>query len=862
MATTGEWGGLQVRFDIPEIRDAVDAVNSVFEIIIVALDIALSVLNIIKAFVSSLLNPVRAIIQELISALQNLLLDFRQAGFYTNGDWNLLGDTTREQLRGGYAAYQNRMLTRLTDRTDLSRPNFSPSTTVLALFLYTGADISFVDGLTDFSKLNQINQLVEGFAGFFGIDVGDSPLPIPTGLRSNFAGGSTRITSGGVPSSSISDLRASVSRIAGRTSTILQWGLAPSPGSASTQPTPVVPPDGFLIELSVFAQGLYVGYLAPVPSSTGGVAGVPSEGSTTTPATYATGMYKEADTGRPLQVFGGLDSVSLSDGVQWSSAFDSNVALIPGARPAFFLTDLSSTQLIQTNVLQPPPGAPEGRYYNQRTLYVPHSSVLAQSLVGGTYSFELSSADFPWQTPISADGVPDFEGATQATSVYVRVLSCSDKVSAMNSFRWNVVPFTTPESAMILPWNDLGVADRSQSSQIIPVTFPTAEADAYLGALQTALTVMLLSRSDLVLPSAALNPELALEVTGQTSYTPTGLETFAQNLLPVLGVDPQDYFSSAATPQAFGLDLRAKVGVLTDLIIERQGNLPQNTLQALANTFTRLTEWEWADSTVAGASGNTNLGVTILSSLLATGPDDDTDMGMYVAKNAASLFGYPTAPGASLAKVRSSGVLNTYDQAGFGSGIPTMPDATEAAPFLVDLGVPGRNTPIRAWYARDLIPAEIYTAAQQVLSLAVGESTAAGGWISVRPFQSVGNLAGIQNVSAIIQNYLEAIAAGIQGGADLILNFISMLEQRVNEIQELIRRIDTYLTIPLSIEIPDAVGLALVANGMDGVVSGLVSATNKPTDGPGAYAGGLVVLGGGLPALITDLMLLLIAPTP
>jgi len=164
-----------------------------------------------------------------------------------------------------------------------------------------------------------------------------------------------------------------------------------------------------------------------------------------------------------------------------------------------------------------------------------------------------------------------------------------------------------------------------------------------------------------------------------------------------------------------------------------------------------------------------------------------------------------------------------------------------------------------AWYARDLIPPSIYTDAQTVLSLAAGNTTAAGGWLAFRPFQSVGNISGLAEISTTITNFLGAVGAGVQGGADLITNFISMLEQRVREIQEVIRSIEVYLAIPLSIEIPDAVGLIIVGNGMDGIVSGLVSATNKPTDGPNAYAGGLVVLGGGVPAIITDLIMLLVA---
>lgn len=870
MATNGAWGGLQVRVSVPEIQQVVNSVNAVFDVIITALDIALTVLNIIKSFVSSILNPVRAIIQQLIQALQNVILDFRKAGIYANGDWYLLGDTTRDQLLGGYQGYQSRMITRLTDRRDLNRPTFTPSTSVVALFLYVGVNVSFVNNLADTSRFNLINQLIAGFAQFLGFSIQASPLPIPAGLRSQYAGGTTRLPPGGSPPSAVATFRSTVSRLMGRTSTILQWSLAPSPGSGPTLASPVVPPDGFLIEVSVFPQGLYAGYLAPTPGSTGGPDGVPPEGTTDTPSSYTTGLYQEADTGRPLQIFGGNDSVLLSAEVDWTRSFDASGNLNPGARPAFFLTSLDSTQPIHSNVFGPDPGGSDAtRVFNQRTFYVSHEEVIAQSLVGGTYSYELTADDLPWQTPILEDGTPDFAHAVKATTVYVRILSVSDKVKGKDKFKWNVIPFDTAQSAQILPapigTTTLGVADRSYPSTVLPVTFPPPQGDLYIQALNTALAVMVLSRSDLILPSETLDPTLVErfeqtvtipvteeEVPRRSTFVATNLESFAQNLLPIFGT-PRDYFSAPANPMSFGNDLRTKVGVLADTIIETQGNLPTSLLTTQATLFNRLATWTWSQTDVEGASGNASFNVTILQSLKGI-DEEGARLDMYVAKNTNCLSGFETAPADSAALATRLGVIPSYVQLpnGFGWAIAEIPNSREESPVIVN----GSQT--QAYYARKLFTSQVYEDAARVLGLAVHESTAAGGWIAFRPFASVGNLSGLQDVAAVIQNFLESVAAGIQGGEDLILNFISMLEQRVREIQEIIRRIRSYLAIPLSIEIPDALGLFLVANGTDGVISGLTSSTNQPTDGAQVHAGGLVILAGGVPALITDLISLLV----
>jgi hypothetical protein len=866
MATTGSWGGLQVRVSIPEIQQAVNAVNGVFDLIITALDIALSVLNIIKSFVASVLNPVRAIIQQLIQTLQNLILDFRKAGFYVNGDWYLLDDTSFNQLRGGYPGYQRRMITRLTDRSDLERPTFTNSTTVLALFLYVGVNVSFVNQLTDTSQFSLILQLITGFARFFGISISPSPLPVPAGVRSQFAGGAVRLPPGGSPPSAVATFRATLSRTLGRTSTILQWGLAPSPGTNPAQPSPPVPPDGFLVEISAFPDGLYAGFLAPTPASTGGVAGVPPEGSSETPSSYSTGLYMEGDTGRPLQIFGGKDSVQIADNVDWNAAFNGGT-LQPGARPAFFLTSLDSTQIIRTNVFDGPDST---QHYNQRTIYVPHEEVLAQALVGGTYSLELSKDDLPLQTPILPDGTPDFANATRATTVYIRVLSCSDKVKGRDKFRWNIVPVETPTSANIIPAPNGSVlvqaSDRSFPSPTIPVTFPLPAADSYIQAVNTAVAIMILSRSDLDLPDSTLDPSLVatlaqqVTVPGTTSqvarsatFVPTGLESFAQNLLPIFG-NPRDYFASAAQPAPFGSDLRTKIGTLTDQIIEHQGNLPPALLQSQSAIFNRLVNWTWSQTDVEGASGNEALNLTIMESLTPTDAEG-SDQTTYIAKNASCLAGYNTSPVRSVARANDLGVLTTYfeTERGFGWAVEQIPNSSREAPIVVPRG--GST----AYYARKLFTTQVYSDAARTLGLVVSETTAVGGWIAFRPFASVGNLSGLQDLSTVIQNFLESIAAGIQGGEDLILNFLSMLEQRVREVQEIIRRIRNYLAIPLSIEIPDAVGLVLVANGTDGVISGLTSSSNQPNDGPAVHSGGLVVLAGGVPALITDLIMLLVS---
>ena len=105
-----------------------------------------------------------------------------------------------------------------------------------------------------------------------------------------------------------------------------------------------------------------------------------------------------------------------------------------------------------------------------------------------------------------------------------------------------------------------------------------------------------------------------------------------------------------------------------------------------------------------------------------------------------------------------------------------------------------------------------------------------------------------------VEGFLNTSLSGLQNVADGILRVISFLEQRVREIQELIKRIETYLELPFNISFPSVKALLLVTNGTDGIISGLLGAQQKPEDGDGAYSGGGVFVAGSAPAILVQLL--------
>lgn len=847
--TPGAWGGLQIRLTIPEVTDVVSALSSVLDLINIALDIGLAILNVVRTFTLAVLNPLKALLDELIALCQSALLDLRRLGLYGHfGDFKLLSSrATLSRLKGGYAQYQRRMITRLTDRRDLTRPDFTDSSTVLALFVYTAVDPSFTDGLLDTDKFQSIRRTGAAFArllGMAGILGRNTSLPVPVGLSVSYPFNTARSPSGTRNTSAL-QLALATSQMLGRDTAIVSWNIAPAPGSPTTDPAPTMPPGGFLVEVSCYASGFYAGWLAPTPASTGGANGA---GSTTGQQAYSTGLYQEGDTGQTLHIMGGIDTVN-ADAVEWGAAFD-GTTLRQGARAAFFFQDPSVPQTLHL----PFGKRADGTYLNQKTFFFPKSKINLQSLVGGTYTLELAKSDLPLKVPLLPDGTMDVGNAVEATEVWVRVIAVTDTVTEDNYklARWVLLPRLTDAQERVTLPPPFSAETKGVPSNTVKVTFPSRETDTFTLALQTALAVAILSRSDIVqadpvtsgraTPTASEQAEVSEYV-----YVPTGLEAAVRDLIPVVISNPQDYFQRrGSSPDAFTRDLWGKVVQLANDITNAQGNLPAGLITSMRPRLDTLINWRWSDSEVTGATGNSAISQTILESLNISQVDPYTTV---LAQNLFCTQGFWQNQGEMTPQSIITQAKTHYTNTTFGTEV----DAVAAAPMVYD------NVRRRVWYARQLIPTSIYQIANEVLSLTAAATSSTGGWVTWRPFMGASPLSANGRILQTVEGFLRTASAGTQAVEDGLLNTISFLEQRVKEVQELILKIREYLDLPFQISIPDLVALPLLVNGTSGVISGLSGATNKPTDGPGAYAGGLVLMGGGIPSILTDLLLLILS---
>ena len=109
------------------INAVIESIDSVLRFLITLLNVVQFILNIVKAFLIGLLNPIQAIIEAILAEIRQIISDLRQAGLYIADDIEFLKTepvNRTTELLGGFDTYERRMLSRLLDRTDPTRPDF------------------------------------------------------------------------------------------------------------------------------------------------------------------------------------------------------------------------------------------------------------------------------------------------------------------------------------------------------------------------------------------------------------------------------------------------------------------------------------------------------------------------------------------------------------------------------------------------------------------------------------------------------------------------------------------------------------------------------------------------------------------
>lgn len=914
----GSWQNVSI--DIPDfLEDLRENINEVAEFLLLILDIALAVLNIVRVFVATFLNPIGALIQAIIDEINALILDLRQIGLYIAGDWNLL-EYPFSDLRGGFPEYERRMLARLTDRTDPTRPEVSSRIQVVSIFLYISADAT---------QAARIVKFVRSLLKFFNqeLPTGSLPTPVIRDVKYGVDGVGLTNWRGLAENFSLSTTPPNSARVS--------WTVFPPRSKNPLTPFPTPPPEGFLISVSTVAGGIPVFYDRPRTADVKKPSRATNE--QIQPRNYGPALDT---TGRPIVLFGGADEIDFPNALSWNrGTVDGNPN--DGSSRVYGVLDATATSPIPLDLLRV-----GGTTYLQKIFKIETSGLDLLTWQSQGFTIELNRDQLPRDATykIDSDGKVEVEDLGFATTYYVRIASLADGFAPPQTplrYDFNAAALNgDTDTPFTVPLSNGGEIQSARSpwSDPVELTYPNANTKAYLESLQIALMVLILCRADLPLIDEVLGKSDAvleaarnhLALLPNVALQPTGLEDFKDLFNQIFEDFQQEAARRGSAPGYFRKDLFARVRTIANEMYRRTGPLPQIEAQ-IVDATEELRTITWFE--ILNASSDSRIrrmgsqlileglgDLTLLESLTSTNYEVGVGLGLYgLGIEDTVVETWSTYSDVILGRkphfievspgegdetfqpvlqatpeetqdliVRSSPGLQTFYERYIQPGGSLLVD-NEAAGYLITLAnLPytigsADDSPVFYVGRRDLVNAVgapssagsgaaafcrtlfaeapnnvVYAQSRTVLTLAASvlrRPANDGQWIALRLFDFV---PAIEDFLEIINRWIRAINEALKGIAEAILAVINFLESRIIELQQLIRRINALLQSLLLISFPvGGSALMLVSNGTGGVISDLITAENKPQDGgPLTYGAGIAVVAPLAPAFLVDLFFL------
>lgn len=830
----GKWRTAAVPELPAQYSTAITSVSTVFDYVIGVLQVANGILEVSRAFSTTNIDPLAKLAEEVIEQVESYLASLQQIGLYLHGDWEILqGKDAASKLQGGFAAYERRMLTRLVDTTDPDRPDIPNTQQVLAAFFYAG--IPYSDG----ARLYELVRYVDQVTTWFGVKPKAQPKVLPTPVALEVAYGDDTAEEGEFgPAWDEWGVQTAVP-----TKVEISWGL--DHGSAGPF---VVAPDGYFIEISTLPHGLDIEYDRPKAFST---TVKPKRGDKTKPVQPRERGRVMDPYGNPLTLFGGWDQV---DAPTYNNSFDSKGRIKDGYIRVYGV-DRASKTLYPLDQLKPN----DTTWLVQRTVYVPAGDI--QQAAGGRYRAEVKYTDLPYPASQTTDATTrkvTLSGLKRETTYYYRVVPVMNPVTSPTELKYVLTDnLKVSDKAM---FNTLqGKADgkgyRGAPSEVGSFEVLAANEKDFLEVLTTALAVMVLSRSDLTTVPVKL-ADGRTEIPGtihpnwQLGHVKnyTGLEEAAKAIVPdLLGMTGNEYFDRPGfTPESFRADLLKKCANYAVTLLHTT-KFTQKRRQELLSSAKVLQTWKWSDSADAGGGNyNTKHGVTFFPEQTIIESLRSGLSGSGIAHSAVSiskldswvlgLRGYsrvwgPRGP-SFYAKLNAAG----QERAGSSDMSPVLYGSYSTT------GVLDHGT-AKVLFCRNVIPAEVYAAAAAVLQQAVPSYGASasddGGWIALRAAGWAPDL------SEELDHIVEAMYHGLelaQAKGQALDRAIWALESKINQLTASLAAVRELMNQTATLQFDLGSVLLVVGDGTSGVIGGLTTAKNKPSDGPYDFGAGVVVV--------------------
>jgi hypothetical protein len=396
------------------------------------------------------------------------------------------------------------------------------------------------------------------------------------------------------------------------------------------------------------------------------------------------------------------------------------------------------------------------------------------------------------------------------------------------------------------------------------MAFPSEIANAVLDTFTTALAILVLSRSDLSVSNTS-------EFVPDTALVPTGMEGLGYLIPYIFGAEnPSRYFKKQGVmPLTFRKFLLQRCRALANDILAKNSALSETALQGIldktvvrvGSSSKQLYELTWQDLdpvmpplTILESLGETNVVHGVALNPLTLAVDQ--------ASKVNHLMSFPYVDGLlGIVVQRPPSFATRLRSKDYG------PVGIGAADFSPVIYAFDNAPPFNMSFCRNVLASNptVFQAATTALSSWTGSfqsrlnASTDGSWESIR-FIAQG-LPDLEGFLGEITAFLDQISSGTQASTDTIVQYIAFVEARILELEALLQRLGALIDYLTSIEVPSVSALVVAGAGTDGLVQEFVSATNKPSDSLDARGAGVVVVAGGLPTPLVELLMLFFPTT-
>jgi len=778
-----------------KIEPLLNPVISVIDVTIKILTVAQTILNIVKSFLIGVLDPLRPIVEAIIAEIRALINDLRQIGFYIHGDWNLFdAQNYYSDLLGGYSKYEQRMLGRLLDVQDPTRPNFSAQSTTLGLFLYaTSGDVGLL--------IEIIKQLID----FFGQkDLMGNASPFPAPLTPEVLYSSENLL--GLPVFVGSDkLKEKPEKIS------VTWNYPQGQGVFGLNGPA---PKSYIIHVSTIPDGFGVIAVQPKDDTSKQVENLQ----------VITGAVIDPITNQPLKIYGGL-----SDLANYTNLDDPR-------SPKLYLSTNPNSPLIDPALLEQNGEKIFGKsfivdtgFFNKMAAGTPLTSIL-----------ELK--DLPKTADIVGNSLSDIR---ESDVFYIRVRGSNIQTDGtLRKPIENPNPIykvETTEIRNIRSGAILAVADAkkyTKASSVGVAKIPSEKTLSYQKAVQTSIAIMLMCKVSL--------PKVPSAIGGFAKNTykeggETGLEILGRPLLQKYDVGNSIY--NGNDPWSF----RKKLEGLANFIqsdLQRTSAPPDVVLNSLEQEINTLNNSYFPEEFFEEPT-------TILESLKVPNKSLGVGANPFCRGLSKKVLKEIYESDYQLGPVRSPCFSVSRPTTLLSSWVIGM-GSSDYSPILYNdsTEVSVRPVFLRNWFFEE---ESLLKAAQKVLGVSgVVRNIKDGGWVTVRFMPQA--LPEAEAILDKLEDFLEGILDGLEGIADKIIAIIESIQARIYQLQAILEYIKSLLESILNFSLPGVAGLVLVEDGTAGLAGALVSSGNKPISNPTDYSAGVVVVAGGLPTILLDIL--------